>query len=435
MQTKELHQTWRWFGPADPVTLQDVKQTGARGIVTALHHVPHGEVWSLDAIQERKKLIEASGLTWDVVESLTVHEDIKTGARASEEWIAKYRESLRNLAAAGLKIVTYNFMPVTDWTRTSFGHEMPDGSRALSFNWVELAAFDIHILKRRDAAATYPRHITAEAHRKFSEAPAEEIRRLEETVLAGIPGEGRTTLEAARASVERYRDVTAAALRGNLVGFLRNITPLCDELGIRLALHPDDPPFSILGLPRVVSTLDDVRHILRANPSSSNGVCFCTGSFGANPANDPPAMIRELGSRIHFAHLRNTRRDALGNFFEDDHLAGDTDMYSVMRELLILQQRLPAPIPFRPDHGHQMIDDLRKVTHPGYSCIGRLRGLAELRGLQLGILRGPVLHQKGTVGEPAKRRGRRSPLRLAARAAQPRLLPLIPVAGGGSGSA
>lgn len=387
MSKKELRQAWRWFGPNDPVSLQDVKQAGAVGIVTALHHVPHGEVWTYEEIMERKNLIEASGLTWDVVESVTIHEEIKTRTGDCEAWIEKYKTSLRNLAQAGLKIITYNFMPVNDWTRTSLDYEMPDGSKALYFNWVDLAVFDIHILQRNNAAAAYPSDVVAQAKERFASYTQEQCDKLAGTVMFGIPGEKKITVESMREKLNRYDHINADVLRSNLVHFLQRITPLCDELGLQLAIHPDDPPYDILGLPRIVKNMDDVRFILQSVPNKSNGVCFCTGSFGAHPGNDLPAMAREIGTRIHFAHLRNTKRDAEGNFFEDDHLAGDTDMYAVMKELLILQQTLPESIPFRPDHGHQMIDDLKKVTNPGYSCIGRLRGLAELRGLQLGILR------------------------------------------------
>lgn len=384
---KELRQTWRWFGPNDPVTLQDVRQTGAVGIVTALHHVPHGEVWSYEEIMERKNLIESYGLTWDVVESVTIHEEIKTRTGDYAGWIEKYKESLRNLAKAGLRVITYNFMPVNDWTRTSLDMVMPDGSKALYFNWVDLAVFDIHILQRKNAEASYPAEVVAEAKKRHEGYSQEQLDHLAGVVMFGIPGEKKITVESMREKLSRYDNIDANVLRSNLVYFLQQITPLCDELGLQLAIHPDDPPVDILGLPRIVKNLEDVEFIINAVPNKSNGVCFCTGSYGANPNNNLPEMAKKLGSRIHFVHLRNTKRDEKGNFFEDDHLAGDTDMYAVMKELLKIQQEVPQQISFRPDHGHQMIDDLNKVTNPGYSCIGRLRGLAELRGLQLGILR------------------------------------------------
>lgn len=387
MNMKELRQTWRWFGPNDPVSLQDIKQTGAVGIVTALHHVPHGEVWSYEEIMERKTLIESYGLTWDVVESVTIHEEIKTRTGNYQSWIEKYKESLSNLAKAGLRVITYNFMPVNDWTRTNLDYEMPDGSKALYFNWVDLAVFDIYILQRKNAAASYPNNVVAEAETRHAKYTQEELDKIAGVVMFGIPGEKKITVEDMREKLSRYDHINADVLRSNLVYFLQQITPLCDELGLELAIHPDDPPTDILGLPRIVKNIEDVEFIINAVPNKSNGVCFCTGSFGANPNNDLPAMAKSLGSRIHFVHLRNTRRDAEGNFFEDDHLGGNTDMYAVMKELLKIQQDASHQISFRPDHGHQMIDDLKKVTNPGYSCIGRLRGLAELRGLQLGILR------------------------------------------------
>ncbi|MEY4660322.1 MAG: mannonate dehydratase [Bacteroidota bacterium] len=384
---KALRQTWRWFGPNDPVTLQDIRQTGAEGIVTALHHVPHGDVWTYDEIMERKKLIESYQLTWDVVESVTIHEEIKTRTGDYMGWIEKYKESLRNLAKAGLRVITYNFMPVNDWTRTQLDYLMPDGSKALYFNWVDLAVFDIYILQRNNAAASYPENIVAEAAKRHAGYSQEQLDHLAGVVMFGIPGEQKVTVENMRQKLSRYDHINADVLRSNLVFFLQQITPLCDELGLQLAIHPDDPPMDILGLPRIVKNMEDLQFIIDSVPNKSNGICFCTGSLGANPANDLPAMAKQLGTRIHFTHLRNTKRDAEGNFFEDDHLAGDTDMYAVVKELLQIQQEVPNQISFRPDHGHQMIDDLNKVTNPGYSCIGRLRGLAEIRGLQLGILR------------------------------------------------
>jgi mannonate dehydratase len=384
---KALRQTWRWFGPNDPVSLQDIRQTGAEGIVTALHHVPHGDVWTYEEIMTRKTLIESYDLTWDVVESVTIHEEIKTRTGDYMGWIEKYKESLRNLAKAGLRVITYNFMPVNDWTRTQLDYLMPDGSKALYFNWIDLAVFDIYILQRKNAAASYPEHIVSGAAARHATYSQEQLDQLAGVVMFGIPGEQKVTVENMREKLSRYDHINADALRSNLVFFLQQITPLCDELGLQLAIHPDDPPMDILGLPRIVKNMDDLQFIIDSVPNKSNGICFCTGSLGANPNNDLPAMARKLGTRIHFTHLRNTKRDAEGNFFEDDHLAGDTDMYAVIKELLAIQQEVPQQISFRPDHGHQMIDDLNKVTNPGYSCIGRLRGLAEIRGLQLGILR------------------------------------------------
>lgn len=384
---KELRQTWRWFGPNDPVSLQDVLQTGAVGIVTALHHVPHGEVWSYEEIMERKNLIESYGLTWDVVESVTIHEEIKTRTGDYQSWIEKYKQSLRNLAMAGLRVITYNFMPVNDWTRTNLDYLMPDGSKALYFNWVDLAVFDIYILQRKNAEAAYPKNVAEEAKTRHASYTQEELDQIAGVVMFGIPGEKKITVEEMRHKLSRYDNITQDDLRNNLVYFLQQITPLCDELGLDLAIHPDDPPCDILGLPRIVKNIEDLEFIVNSVPNKSNGICFCTGSLGANPKNNLPEMAKALGTRIHFTHLRNVKKDADGNFFEDDHLGGDNDMYAVLKELLIIQQKVPNQISFRPDHGHQMIDDLKKVTNPGYSCIGRLRGLAEIRGLQMGILR------------------------------------------------
>jgi len=382
-----LRQTWRWFGPDDPVTLSDVRQTGAHGIVSALHQVPHGNVWPVEEIRKRQELIKANGLNWDVVESVTIHESIKTRTGQYQRYIDQYKETLRNLAACGIRLVTYNFMPVNDWTRTNLDYVMPDGSRALYFDWFDLAVFDIHLLKRQGAADDYPEAVRMEAEKRFATYKQAQLDYLMGIVMFGIPGEKKQTLEQMRTKLAWYTDIDHAALRENLKYFLREITPVADEVGIRLAIHPDDPPFDILGLPRIVSRAEDFDYILSAVPSASNGVCFCTGSLGAGPQNNLPEMARKIGERIHFVHLRNVKRDAHGNFFEDDHLAGDVDMYAVMKEILAVQQRVAEPIPFRPDHGHQMLDDLEKVTNPGYSCIGRMRGLAELRGLEEGICR------------------------------------------------
>lgn len=380
-----LRQTWRWFGPNDPVTLQDILQTGAEGIVTALHQIPHGEVWSVDDIQKRKEIIQAAGLTWDVVESVTVHEDIKTRSGRYAHWIELYRQTLRNLASCGIKIVTYNFMPVNDWTRTNLDLAMKDGSKALYFNWYDMALFDIHILQRPGADGDYPEEVVAEAANRFSHSTPASREQLANIVMFGIPGEKKSTLQEMRDKLAVYKDIGHKELRENLSYFLSEITPVADELGIKLAIHPDDPPYDILGLPRIVRNISDYEYILHSVPAESNGACFCTGSLGASFDNDLPAMVRRIGDKIHFIHLRNVKKDRAGNFYEDDHLGGDVDMYSVVKELLIIQQQKNESIPFRPDHGHQMLDDLNKITNPGYSCIGRLRGLAELRGLELGI--------------------------------------------------
>ena len=383
----KLRQTWRWFGPSDPVTLADIRQTGAEGIVTALHQVPHGEVWTREDILERKAMIEAQGLTWDVVESVTVHEDIKTRSGRYLHWIEQYKQTLRNLADCGIRIVTYNFMPVNDWTRTRLDMPMADGSKALYFDWADMAMFDIHRLQRPGAEGDYTDDLVREAARRFGSSTPEDREHLAGIVMYGIPGERKVTIPEMRERLAVYKHIDRIILRENLAFFLSEVAPVAEACGISLAIHPDDPPCDILGLPRIVRNMEDIEFILQAVPSPANGVCFCTGSLGASFDNDLPAMARQIGDRIHFIHLRNVKKDATGNFYEDDHLGGDVDMFAVMRELLIIQQRKSASIPFRPDHGHQMLDDLAKETNPGYSCIGRLRGLAELRGLELGISR------------------------------------------------
>lgn len=386
MTAKKFLQTWRWFGPDDPVTLAHVKQAGAQGIVTALHHIPHGAIWTTDEIKKRQAELRANDFAWSVVESLPVHEDIKTNSGDYLEFIENYKQSLVNLAACGIKIVTYNFMPVNDWTRTDIDFPMADGSRALYFNWTDLAMFDIHILERVRAAEDYPERIVENAAKRFAAVSDEEKRKLIDTIFFGIPGEDKWTIDSMKRQLQKYEAIDRAALKENLAYFLREVAPVADDLGIRLAIHPDDPPFDILGLPRIVSTGEDLLDIKSFSDAKANGFCFCTGSLGANPANDLPEMIKELGSRIHFFHFRNVRRDAEGNFYEADHLDGDVDMYRVLKEAVKIQQASETPIPFRPDHGHQMLDDLNKRTNPGYSAIGRLRGLAELRGLEMGIL-------------------------------------------------
>ena len=390
MDTKNLLQTWRWFGPNDPVSLQDIKQAGVQGIVTALHQIPHGEVWTKEEIQKRRNELNAGGFEWSVVESLTVHENIKTRSGNYAELIEKYKQSLVNLASCGVKIVTYNFMPVNDWTRTDINYTMSDGSKALYFNWSDLAMFDIHILQRKNAEKTYPPAIVEKAVKKNNTCTSTEKENLVNTILYGIPGEEKRSTEGMKKELEKYKDIDRAALKSNLAYFLQQVAPVASELGMQLAIHPDDPPFDILGLPRIVCSQKDLQDIISYSAAPSNGICFCTGSLGANPANNLPAMIGALGNRIHFAHLRNVARDEDGNFYESDHLDGNVDMYAVMKALLTIQQELDHPIPFRPDHGHQMLDDLNKTTIPVYSAIGRLRGLAELRGLELGIVKGAL---------------------------------------------
>lgn len=382
-----MEQTWRWFGPNDPVSLQDVKQTGATGIVTALHHVPHGEVWEIAEILERKAQVEKMGLTWSVVESITVHESIKTRTGQYKNYIEKYKTSIRNVAKCGIPIITYNFMPVNDWTRTSLNYPMSDGSLALYFDWIDLAVFDIYILKRPSAETSYPEKTVLDAEQRFKTYSQEQLDAIAAVVMFGIPGEARTTTAMMLEKLATYTHIDHAALQDNLCHFLSEISPVAEECGVKLAIHPDDPPFPILGLPRIMSNLEDMEYIIQKVPNPANGICFCTGSLGASEKNDLPQMVKKLGNRIHFVHLRNTKRDEAGNFFEADHLGGDSDMYAVVKEILKIQQEYQVALPFRPDHGHQMLDDLKKQTNPGYSAIGRLRGLAELRGLELGILR------------------------------------------------
>jgi len=387
---RTLEQTWRWFGPNDPVPLSHIRQAGATGIVTSLHHVPYGETWTSEQISLRKAEIESAGLAWSVVESVQVHNDIKLRRGHVQRYIDHYRDTLRNLGQSGIRTVCYNFMPVLDWSRTNLDYPQPDGSTALRFDMTEYVAFDIDILKRK--TADYSDTVRVKAEKWLHNASKQDLDKLERTMLAGLPGtdEGYT-LEGFRSLISAYDELSANDLSDNLHHFVRSVSDVAEEYGISLTIHPDDPPFSIFGLPRIMSTASDVRHLLEQIPSPSNAICFCTGSFGARPDNDVPAMAAEFAPHIGFVHLRNTIHESDGSFTESDHLAGDTDMYAVMLVLLKEQQNRLTPIPFRPDHGHVMLDDLGKKTNPGYSAIGRLRGLAELRGLELGILRSEVL--------------------------------------------
>jgi mannonate dehydratase len=383
--THKLEQTWRWYGPADPVSLQDVKQAGATGIVSALHHIPHGEVWPLEDIKERKAIIEAAGLTWSVVESVPVHEAIKTRRPSAEKYLENYTTSLKNLAACGLKTICYNFMPVLDWTRTQLDLTMTDGSKALYFNWTDLAIFDLYIFNREGAAADYDANILAKAEAKYATISADELNELRINVLMGIPNEKEIEIEALRTSIDEYKTIGREGLKANLAWFLENIAETCTSNGIKMTIHPDDPPYPILGLPRIASTKEDLVDILRSVDQEFNGICYCTGSLGAGMNNNLVDIFEAVKERVYFLHLRNVTKDEEGNFYEADHLGGDVNMYEVMKVVTAENAKRDKPMPFRPDHGHQMLDDLNKVTNPGYSAIGRLRGLAELRGLEMGV--------------------------------------------------
>jgi len=389
-----MEHTWRWYGPEDSVTLSDIVQAGATGVVTALHEIPNGAIWSRDDILERKQLIEEKNLTWSVVESLPVHEDIKRHTGNFKLYIENYRKSLENLAECEIQTVCYNFMPVLDWTRTDLAYELPDGSRALRFDQIAFAAFDVHILRRKDAERDYSEEELKASQDYFLKMSDEEKDLLTSNILAGLPGsEEGYSLDSFRDQLLSYAEIDKETLRGNLSLFLNEIVPTCEQYGVRLAIHPDDPPRPIFGLPRIVSTKNDIEWLTKEVDSISNGITMCTGSYGVRADNDLADIVRKFGSRVHFTHLRSTQREENPKtFHEASHLAGDVDMYDVVSEILREEQRREKEgkaflIPMRPDHGHQILDDLKKKVNPGYSAIGRLKGLAEIRGMEMALKR------------------------------------------------